>query len=239
MLPSGLSFPRAARQAVFFAVSISCLACGNLKEKGYDTRAIADEVQNRKIKRVTPAQLEAAADKWGGRVARVAQQDLEKVLSTALAQYPLEQAAAHCSVARLPRVDSATRSYRAVLRRIGRRHRPDSIARVDPALATMEEQLLDAYRYNAENNLPPSNNVQRIANKYLLFTSPILLENPLCLRCHGKVGPDRSPADHRKLTARYNLDSLTNWKKGDLLGMWTITFEKKEMIKRMAIDNDQ
>ncbi|MBC7921351.1 MAG: DUF3365 domain-containing protein [Ferruginibacter sp.] len=230
-------FPRAARRLVFLAVSAGCLACGNLKEKGYDTRAIADEIQNRKIKRVTSAQLEAAANEWGSQVARVAQRDLEDGLSAALARYPLEQAAAYCDVARLPRADSASRAYGAVLRRIGLRHRPDSIAPVDPALATMEGQLLDAYRYNAENKLPPSTNVQRIADKYLLFTSPVLLENPLCRRCHGEAGPDLSPADYQKLTAQYNLDSLTNRKKGNLLGMWSITFEKKEMIKRMAVDN--
>ena len=238
-MPLSVPFPRAARRITLLAVSVGCLACGNLKEKGYDTRAIADEIQNRKIKRVTSTQLETTANEWGSRITRVAQQNLEDVLSAALARYPLEQAAAYCNVARLPRADSAGRTYQAVLRRIGLRHRPDSIAPVDAALASMEGQLLDAYRYNAENKLPPSANVQRIADKYLLFTSPILLENPLCQRCHGPVGPDLSPADHRKLTAQYNLDSLTNRKKGDLLGLWSVTFEKKEMIKRMAVDNDQ
>ncbi len=212
----------------FAGVLVLFASCGNLKEKGYDTKAIAEEVDNRKIKRITQAQLDEISNEWGGKITRIAQKDLTDVLTIALKKYPIEQAAAYCQVTRLPKADSVSKWYKAALKRGSLRDLNNRAK-----LSDKESEVLDAYLYNAEQKLRQTPNVQRLADKYLLYTSPILIESPLCLRCHGEVGKDVSPADFQKLTSQYNLDNLTNRRQPDLIGMWSITFDKKEMIKKI------
>ncbi|MES2730807.1 MAG: DUF3365 domain-containing protein [Bacteroidota bacterium] len=209
---------------------IGTCSCGNLREKSVDTKAMADEVKNREIKHITQAQLDETANEWGNHVAQTAQKDLAEVLTAALAKYPLEEAAAFCRVKSLYKADSLSQSYKALLNRSSLRelNKPTK-------LTETERQVLDAYLYNAENKLPQRPNVQRLEDKYLLYTTPIVLDNPLCFRCHGEVGENLTSIDQRKLMTRYKLDSLVNRKENSLLGMWRIAFEKKEMIKRIDV----
>jgi hypothetical protein len=217
----------AAIASLLFAVNTSC---GNLKEKGYDTKAIADEVKNREIKHVTPAQLEAACISWGEKITKSAQQNLVEVITEALSSHPIEEAADYCQVNRLLKADSLSQVYRASLKRSNLRDLSASSPLMDK-----ERQILEAYLYNAENKLEQRSNVQRIGDQVLLYTAPIILQETICLRCHGEVGKDITPADFQKLTARYKLDSLSNRRTNDLLGMWHVSFSKKEMIKNMDV----
>jgi hypothetical protein len=217
-------------KATTFFLLAGIISCGNLKEKGYDTKAIAEEVKNREIKHITQAQLDAASTEWGGKIIRTAQQNLVEVLTDALSNHPIEEAAAYCQAGRLSKADSLSQLYGASLKR-------SSLRDLSPSspLTAKEREVLDAYLYNAENKLEQRPNVQRLGDQVLLYTSPILLQESVCLRCHGEVGKDITPAHFGKLTARYKLDSLINRRTNDLLGMWHVSFDKKEMIKNLDV----
>jgi|GEM_PF-1299847 len=217
-------------KATIFLLWAGITSCGNLKDKGYDTKAIAEEVKNREIKHITQAQLDAASTEWGGEITRMAQQNLAEVLTGVLSNHPIEEAAAYCQVDSLLKADSLSQRYGASLER-------SSLRDLSPSspLTTKEREVLDAYLYNAENKLEQRPNVQRLGNQALLYTSPILLQESVCLRCHGEAGKDITPADFQKLTTRYKLDSLVNRHTNDLLGMWRISFNKKEMIKNLDL----
>jgi hypothetical protein len=160
----------------------------------------------------------------------MAQQNLVEVLTDALSSHPIEEAAAYCQVGRLSKADSLSQRYAASLKR-------SSLRDLSPSspLTAKERQVLDAYLYNAENKLEQRPNVQRLGDQALLYTSPILLQETVCLRCHGEAGKDITPGDFQKLTTRYKLDSLVNRQANDLLGMWRIFFNKKKMIQNLDV----
>jgi hypothetical protein len=69
--------------------------------------------------------------------------------------------------------------------------------------------------YNAQNNLPQNTNIQKLTGDTLFFfTAPVLINDELL-----------------------KIDSLKNRKKGDLLGVWGITFSKREVIRKIDIKN--
>lgn len=203
-------------------------SCGNLREQSVDTKAVAKELENRKIKHVTPAQINDAVNKWGASVNQAAQQNLVAVLEKALVGNDLKAAAAYCDVRKLDKASLLAQSYKGILKRSSRLDVSNAAE-----FSKEERQVMDAYQYNAENKLPQTPNVQRIGDKYLLYSSPILIDNTLCLRCHGTVGKDITQTEYDKLSTDYQLDSLVNFKKGDLIGVWGTTFEKKEIIKKL------
>lgn len=74
-------------------------------------------------------------------------------------------------------------------------------------LTSYEQQLWSAYRYSAERGDPIADNVQRLSGDSLLYTQPLVLTDSL---------QQRLPA---------SADTL-----GQLLGMWSITLPKKEVV---------
>jgi hypothetical protein len=91
-------------------------------------------------------------------------------------------------------------------------------------------QVLDAYRYSAEQNQSLDPGVQGDGPS-LLYSAPVLLNNAVCLECHGQVGTDVSEADYRALSARYRLDSLVNYRTGQPVAVWLLRFPRKEVVK--------
>jgi hypothetical protein len=103
-------------------------------------------------------------------------------------------------------------------------------------LNAMEKQLLDAYQYNQENKLPLENNVQKSGTEQMLFTSPILLNNTVCLKCHGKVGSDLTEQDYQNLQATYNMDGLVNYSLNQPMAIWSILFQRKALVKSIQAE---
>ena len=73
-------------------------------------------------------------------------------------------------------------------------------------LTPYEQQLWSAYRYSAERSEPLADNVQRLSGDSLLYTQPLTLTDSLAIRFPSS-------------------DTV-----GQLLGMWSITLPKKEVV---------
>ena len=73
-------------------------------------------------------------------------------------------------------------------------------------LTPYEQQLWSAYRYSAERSEPLADNVQRLGTDSLLYTQPLTLTDSLVTRFPSS-------------------DTV-----GQLLGMWSITLPKKEVV---------
>ncbi|MFN8353549.1 MAG: hypothetical protein U0Y10_03835 [Spirosomataceae bacterium] len=94
----------------------------------------------------------------------------------------------------------------------------------NPSLPDLQQQVLGAYLYNVSHQVAQSDNIQRMPDqKTLLFTSPVLWSADF---------EKFSKAEQAMLGQRYQLDSLSFRKKGDLLGVWCIKLPKKEIIRR-------
>ena len=94
----------------------------------------------------------------------------------------------------------------------------------------LESQILDAYAYSLENGLELTPNLQRIDQDYILYTRPIILDNALCLACHGKPGEEIVDTQLELLGSLYPEDKAVGYELGQLRGMWSIKLSQKELV---------
>jgi cytochrome c len=68
--------------------------------------------------------------------------------------------------------------------------------------------------------------VYELDSAHLLYTKPIVINNALCLNCHGEVGAAVTEETYALIREKYPNDNATGHQMGDLRGMWSITFSK-------------
>ncbi len=149
-------------------------------------------------------------------------------MSAAIDQEGLVNAARFCQLNQLSATDSLEKEYAVEIKRIRFIGQPVSVK-----LNNKEKELLDAYQYSVQNNQPVDPNVQQ-NDTYMLYTAPISLSNQMCLKCHGSVGKELSQKDWEALSAKYSLDSLVNLKPNQTIAIWSLLFDKKELVKRIG-----
>ncbi len=198
--------------------------CGESNQR-LPTGELANEVRNREIRHITPGQITQAAMKRGETVSRGVQAALVRRLTTAIPSEGLVEAGRYCQQANLPGADSLGKAYQADIRRYRLRGELDKKDLSDKAF-----QVLDAYRYSAEQNQSIDPGVQG-EGQFMLYSAPVTLNNAVCLQCHGQVGADVSEANYRALSARYRLDSLVNYRTGQPIAVWLLRFPRKEVVK--------
>jgi len=180
--------------ACFAAVLLTgCNTDNRIKQ----TAALKQEMSAAEIKRVTNPQLIATVDEWGKELVVSAR----KALETKLAQQP-QQADDLCQdLRKVPLIADLDREYGVKIQLLG----PADVS--NQALAPKERELLDAYLYNAENNLPQSDNVQQLNDTLLLYNAPLPVESTICKTCFK----DQQLA----------------------FAVWRVLFDKKAVIQKM------
>jgi len=206
---------------------ILLIACGPQERV---SKEAFDEVQlNTEIKRITEVEIIEGAMVWGDSITQEAQAQWIAQLQEAIAANGPAGAIDFCKVNALPLLKSLETKHAVTLRRVSSQPR-------NPADApnAQEIPLLDAYTYNAENNLASDPSIQKIENgEVLLYTKPIVMVNALCLSCHGDPKKDIASETAAKLKQLYPQDPATGYALGDLRGMWALRLPKKEVVKRL------
>ena len=206
---------------------ILLIACGPQERI---SKEAFDEVQrNTEAKRITEVEILEEAMVWGDSITQEAQAQLLAQLQQAIAANGAAGALDFCKVNALPILQSLETKHAVTLRRVSSRPR-------NPLDAPNAEELplLDAYSYNAENNILADPSIQKLQQgEVLLYTKPILLANALCLSCHGDPKKDIAPETAAKLKQLYPQDPATGYAEGDLRGMWALRLPKKEVVKRL------
>ncbi|QHT69460.1 DUF3365 domain-containing protein [Rhodocytophaga rosea] len=197
----------------------------NNSSRGIDSKEVAQEIKNREVRHIPQAQIVETATQKGQLISDTIQATLTHTLTRVLQEKGIEEAAKYCNLEKLESVKGLEKQYLATIKRARLKGKKSG-----QKLNEMEAQLLDAYRYNAENNLPLENNVQKSGPEYLLFTAPITLNNSVCLKCHGKVGQDISENDWLILQKAYKLDSLVNYQQNQPIAIYSILFQRKGII---------
>jgi hypothetical protein len=67
-----------------------------------------------------------------------------------------------------------------------------------------------------------------VTGREIIFYSPILILNPVCLNCHGKAGSTLSTENAEFIKSIYPGDQATDYILGDLRGAWKIVFLQSE-----------
>lgn len=152
---------------------------------------------------------------------------LSSNLMTALARGGVSNALQFCSVEALPLTASVADTNQFTLRRVSHKARnPQNKA--DAA----ELAVLEAFRAAMAEGKTPAPLVRTNASGGATFFAPIVLNNPLCLNCHGQPGTDIKPEHLALLRQLYPHDQATGFKFGDVRGLWRIDFKPEGLKAR-------
>jgi len=208
---------------VFIISSWSCTS-----DKRIDKDAVQQELKDREIKRVTEAEIVSKVHELGNSIALNAKKTLGKNLKEAIQNGGVENAISFCNTAAMPLVDSLNKALGADIRRVSSEARNPNDLPND-----LEKKLLEAYKFQWKDSIPQNTNVQAISDDQYLFTKPIMIDNALCLTCHGTLGNGLTQDTDEFIKSKYPLDRATGYKLGDLRGMWSITISKKKVVQSM------
>ncbi|RIV27436.1 hypothetical protein DYU11_03780 [Fibrisoma montanum] len=162
------------------------------------TKELKQEMADMKIKRVTNADLVSTVDNLGAKITAVAQRELADQL--AKTTDPARQAA-FCALQNLPKTQAIAKNYGLTIQLLGEADVQNK------ALSPKEREVLDAYLYNAEQNLPQISNIQKINDTLFIYNNPIPESNPICQTCFGN--------------------------QKEKLAVWRLAFSKREVIRRI------
>ncbi|MCP5521143.1 MAG: DUF3365 domain-containing protein [Verrucomicrobiales bacterium] len=165
--------------------------------------------------------LKSAALLRGKSIVQEAFTVLSSQLGAALQSGGVSNALSLCSVKALPLTQLVGNTNQVTLRRVT--HKPRNPAN---RANTDEQHLLDCFQEMLSagtTNLTPM--VLTPSTNRISFCAPIVINNPLCLNCHGVPGETLLPAAATLLKQLYPTDEATGFKLGDLRGMWRVDFD--------------
>ena len=145
-------------------------------------------------------------------------------LQSALASGGVSNALPFCSLAASPLTGSMAHKHGVRLRRFS--HKPRNPAgKADAA----ELGLLGKFREQLAltNLVPPI--VTNLEPGLVTFIAPIVLNNPMCLNCHGEPDKDIKPENLAIIRKLYPQDQAIGFHLGELRGAWRIDFPAASM----------
>lgn len=159
---------------ILSALLFSLLSCN--PERVKYTTELKQEMADKKIKRITNADLVETVDTFGERITVVIQQEL-----TAELQQTTDpaQRVNLCQLKNLPRTKAIADRYAIDIRLLSGADVPNK------SLGTKEREVLDAYLYNAEQKLPQISNIQKINDTLYVYNAAVPTDNVICQTCSG------------------------------------------------------
>jgi hypothetical protein len=92
-----------------------------------------------------------------------------------------------------------------------------------------EKEIIREYQKNLTTNQDLQPVVVDLNDAQMLYAKPILLDNPICLNCHGQEIEQISRETLQKIQNLYPEDQATGHELGDLRGIWSVTFQKEAL----------
>lgn len=159
---------------IFSVVSLSLLSCN--PERVKYTNELKQEMADKKIKRITNADLIETVDAFGERITTVIQKEL-----TAELQKTTNPAgrAKLCQLQNLPRTKAIANRYAIDIQLLSGADVSNKV------LSSKEREVLDAYLYNTEQKLPQISNIQKINDTLYVYNAAVPTENVICQTCFG------------------------------------------------------
>jgi len=135
----------------------------------------------------------------------------------ALNEGGVQHAVDYCRVHASPLIDSLSRHHQVKISRVSEKYRnpqnkPDAL----------DLEVLRAYQeqMNSGTELQPH---LEVTAENVIFYSPILILNPVCLNCHGEPGSTAVQENIDFIKTKYPDDRAVGYRMGDLRGLWKIT----------------
>jgi len=145
---------------------------------------------------------------------------LSSNLQTAIQSGGISNSLPFCSLAASPLTAGMAEKHGVTLKRVTHKAR-------NPASQANETELAVLKSFESalatSTNLPPAFATNLVAGQATFF-APIVINNELCLKCHGAAGKDISAESLAIIQQHYPLDEATGFKLGQLRGAWRIDF---------------
>ncbi len=199
-----LKFNLFAISALFIGIFSAC------NESSVDTKGISEELQKRKILRISESEIFDMANKTGENAILKINESAKRQSEALAKSQKTEEAVLACSYASINNLDSLANEIN-----VFKVNKIDTNFKSRILLSEIETQLLDAYKYNRENKLEMKPNLQTINDTLFIYMSPILV-SPECIAL----------SDQTK----------ENFIVDEFQGIWIIYLKKRDLV--MAIQNE-
>lgn len=157
----------------------------------------------------------------GQQVAAAAFKELAGNLQQAIATGGFTNAIEFCSEKAMPLTLAIAQKEGVKLQRVS--HRPRNPAN---AASDHEQALIRGFQASTNTGAAPKPVVETTATGNEVFYAPIVINNPLCLRCHGDTREEIATDTLAVIRQRYPKDRATGFKLNDVRGLWRIEFPK-------------
>jgi hypothetical protein len=191
-------------QTVFFLTILGLLlitGCGETQQK----KSLSPEQQAEYISK-------------GKKITMMSFKALSSEVMKAIEAGGVEHAVAYCQVQANPLIDSLSKAHQAGISRVS-----DKFRNPVNKPGALDEKVLTAYRQQLDEGQELQPHLEYTGDT-IIFYSPILILNPICLQCHGEAGSTMGQQTFEYIKSRYPDDQATGYKLGDLRGVWKIMF---------------
>ncbi|GAL87186.1 hypothetical protein MYP_4416 [Sporocytophaga myxococcoides] len=186
-----------AISALFIGIFSAC------NENSVDTKGISDELQNRKIVRVTESEIFDLANKTGEEAVKKIIESSKRRSEALAKEKKTEEAVLACNYSSIHNLDSLANAID-----VFKINRIDTNFKSKIILSEIEAQLLDAYKYNKENKLEMKPNLQAINDTLFVYMSPIMVSTQ-CIALSDQT--------KEKSTSEFQ-------------GIWSIYLKKRDIV---------
>lgn len=160
-------------------------------------------------------------------------QTLSSNLMGAMQEGGFEYALQFCKVEALPLTDSLSTHYNVQVRRATHRPRNASNSADSLEMETIRNYIA---QLNTQEELTP---VLYRSDDQIIYHAPIVINNGLCLNCHGDPGSDIQQERLEMIGELYPDDKATGFDMGELRGIWSVEFPVSYSNKETPVDNAQ
>lgn len=176
-----------------------------------DSKRIGIEAENWEVKRIMPNDL-LRATRWAGdSLTTTADSLLRRTLARELAAGGVARALPFCRPETYRPVDSLAGVLKATGRRVSEHPRNPASRAALPAA----EMTPDTLR-----------TIKRQSQEVFFYQRPVVLNNQLCLRCHGEIGKDIAAADYALIKQKFPQDQATGYRLGQAMGAWQLSLQR-------------
>jgi hypothetical protein len=145
---------------------------------------------------------------------------LSSNLQSAIKTSGVSNALPFCSLSASPLTAGMAARHGVNIRRFSQKPR-NPAARADAAELAVLKSFEMRLSARTDSNPPPPF-VTNFTAATATFFAPIVLNNALCLQCHGEPGREIAPENLAVIQRLYPHDEATGFKPGDLRGAWRI-----------------
>jgi hypothetical protein len=128
----------------------------------------------------------------------------------------------YCNIQAFPILDSLSKEYGVEIRRTSLKVRNPKNKPLN-----IEEDILTEFqeKYKKGEILKPV--LKKYQDGRIVFYSPIIIDNPICLNCHGPNKIMITKTNEQIINSLYPTDEATGYIIGDFRGMWIVKFKAK------------